>query len=137
EHYGGEVILLRLAVTPEQGNGYDLPGEPAKPSNVQAEAIPPATMVGILRRAIEQLPRQHGGASGPRPRGGEAVPCTRDARPGDVERPPSLAASGVVPGSTTTWREPTPARTRAPGRRSSRPRSSRPTRRPARRYHRR
>jgi hypothetical protein len=62
DELGGEVTFTRLAVTPEQIAGYDLPTAPPKSSDrrafhgqtCQAEALAPDVLAGILRDAIEQ-----------------------------------------------------------------------------------
>lgn len=50
---GGEVEVIRLAVTPDQIADMDLPDDPTKPGSVQAEAIPPDVLVALLVEAIE------------------------------------------------------------------------------------
>jgi len=61
EHYGGDCSLIRLAVTAEQKDRYDLPTAPPKATDkrsfehaftVQAEALDPATLAEILEDAI-------------------------------------------------------------------------------------
>jgi hypothetical protein len=62
EHYGHEVSFTRLAVTPEQVRRYSLPTAPPKKSShqdrkqmtetVQAEALDPATLAGIVEQGI-------------------------------------------------------------------------------------
>jgi hypothetical protein len=62
-HYGGELSVLRIAVTENQQATFDLPTAPAKPTDrrsfsaaftVQAEALPPDQLASIVRNAIEQ-----------------------------------------------------------------------------------
>lgn len=61
-HYGGELSVLRIAVTEDQQGAFDLPTAPAKPTDrrsfsaaftVQAEALPPDALASIVRDAIE------------------------------------------------------------------------------------
>ena len=59
-HYGGEVELYRLAVTPDQVAEMDLPTAPRKPTDnrsfegetTQCEAIPPRTLREIVRAEV-------------------------------------------------------------------------------------
>jgi hypothetical protein len=62
-HYGGELSVLRIAVTEDQQAAFDLPTAPTKPTDrrsfsaaftVQAEALPPDALASIVRNAIEQ-----------------------------------------------------------------------------------
>jgi hypothetical protein len=62
EHYGGEMHLVRVAVTAEQQQAYSLPTSPPKARDrrefahtftVQAEALPPDELARIVREAIE------------------------------------------------------------------------------------
>lgn len=61
EAYGGAVTFSRLAVTPEQILAHGLPTAPQKRADrrgprmaetVQAEALDPATLAGVVRAAI-------------------------------------------------------------------------------------
>ncbi|MBN1854574.1 MAG: hypothetical protein JW829_17715 [Pirellulales bacterium] len=61
-HYGGDVELIRLAVTPEQQAEYDLPTAPPKTTDrrsfdsdwtVQAEALRPDDLAQIVATGIE------------------------------------------------------------------------------------
>jgi len=60
EHYGGDVEMVRLAVTPEQVDRMDLPTAPPKRTDnrsfegetTQCEAIPPRTLREIVREAV-------------------------------------------------------------------------------------
>jgi hypothetical protein len=61
-HYGGEMTLHRVAVTPAQQQEFHLPTAPPKASDrrsfesaftVQAEALPPDTLAALVRQAIE------------------------------------------------------------------------------------
>jgi hypothetical protein len=64
EHYGEEITFERLAVTPTQVQLYGLPTAPVKNAahshahsftgeTVQAEALDPRDLAGIVREAIE------------------------------------------------------------------------------------
>jgi len=62
-HYGGELSVLRIAVTEDQQAAFDLPTAPTKSTDrrsfsaaftVQAEALPPDALASIVRNAIEQ-----------------------------------------------------------------------------------
>ena len=62
-HYGGNVTVLRIAVTVEQQAAFDLPTALPKEGDkrsfsaaftVQAEALPPDALASIVRNAIEQ-----------------------------------------------------------------------------------
>jgi len=62
DYYGGTVEFIRLAVTPEQIDDYQLPTAPPKKTDrrsfegnetVQCEAIPPDVLLDIVRDAIE------------------------------------------------------------------------------------
>ena len=62
-HYGGELLVLRIAVTEDQQAAFDLPTAPTNPKDVrsfsaaftvQAEALPPDALASIVRNAIEQ-----------------------------------------------------------------------------------
>ena len=62
-HYGGELSVLRIAVTEDQQAAFDLPTAPTNPKDVrsfsaaftvQAEALPPDALASIVRNAIEQ-----------------------------------------------------------------------------------
>lgn len=62
-HYGGELSVLRIAVTEDQQATFDLPTAPPNPKDVrsfsaaftvQAEALPPDALASIVRNAIEQ-----------------------------------------------------------------------------------
>ena len=62
-HYGGELSVQRVAVTAEQQAAYNLPTAFPKTSDrrsfsadftVQAEALPPNVLAGLVRNAIEQ-----------------------------------------------------------------------------------
>lgn len=60
EHYGGEVIFTRLAVTPEQIETYKLPTAPPKETDTrsfvglttQCEGLDPRVLAGIVKAAI-------------------------------------------------------------------------------------
>ena len=61
DHYGGEVLVERLAVTPDQVEALDLPTAPPKATDrrafdgyetTQAEAIPPRVLRKIVTDAI-------------------------------------------------------------------------------------
>lgn len=61
-HYGGSLQVQRIAVTPAQQAAYSLPTAPPKATDrrsfssaftVQAEALPPDVLAGIVRDAIE------------------------------------------------------------------------------------
>jgi hypothetical protein len=54
-HYGGQVTVERLAVTPDQIEAMSLPDDPDKPGSVQAEAIPPGAMRNLLRDRLDEL----------------------------------------------------------------------------------
>jgi hypothetical protein len=62
-HYGGDAEFVRLAVTPEQADRYNLPSAPPKPTDNrsfegdetwQAEALDPRTLAEIVTAAIEE-----------------------------------------------------------------------------------
>lgn len=62
DHYGGQVEMVRLAVTPDQQAAYNLPTAPPKATDnrsfdsdftVQAEALDPADLAQIVTDAIE------------------------------------------------------------------------------------
>lgn len=60
EHYGGDILVTRLAVVPEQIRNMSLPTAPAKMTDkrsfvgrtTQAEAIPPRSLKEIVQSAI-------------------------------------------------------------------------------------
>ena len=61
-HYSSDIEFIRLAVTAEQIDLYDLPTSPPKDNNklsfdddrtTQAEALDPRVLTGIVRSAIE------------------------------------------------------------------------------------
>lgn len=60
EYFDGDIDFIRLAVTPEQVELYDLPTTPAKVTDnrsfagetVQCEALPPTVLAGIVEDAI-------------------------------------------------------------------------------------
>ncbi len=62
EHYGNEIEFIRLAVKPDQIKKFNLPTAPPKTSThqlkkqmaftVQAEALDPATLADIVRKAV-------------------------------------------------------------------------------------
>lgn len=61
-HYGGELRLHRVAVTPDQQREFDLPTAPPKATDkrsfesaftVQAEALPPDRLAALVCQAIE------------------------------------------------------------------------------------
>lgn len=61
-HYGGDIEVTRLAVTPDQVRQYDLPTAPPKATDrrafsgrtTQAEALPPRTLRRIVEEAINE-----------------------------------------------------------------------------------
>ena len=63
DYYGGDLEMVRLAVTPEQIEEFDLPTAPPKATDnrsfddtrtVQAEAIDPAVLAALVREATIQ-----------------------------------------------------------------------------------